>query len=316
MKIKLNINNKIRKENERKKDEEKINKLKRNGNKEEVKEYRFDTESMSAKLTASKDNVLKLEFGEKRKRAGYVEKKKGTVIKKYVNNFFKNENKLPKNYYRLFIAMTILALASTVLVIKNYRLTDLEDFLTYSLDGNEDVIQASSSIDTKDIANEAVLEQKIEQSNNNIVVTNPAKKEVVEKLVFTKPMDGEISKIFSNDKVIYSKTLELWKTHDGIDIKGEIGKNVSSIEKGKIDKVYNDSFLGYTVVIDHGQGYKSSYSNLSENVPVKVGEIVIKGQIIGQISNTAIGEIKDEPHLHFMLIKDGAVIDPTYIIKN
>lgn len=303
MKIKLNINGKSKKENENK----------RKGNIESVKEYKFDTDSMSAKLISKKDNILKLEIGEKKKRSGYVQK--NAVIKKYVNNFFKNENKLPKNYYRLFVAMVSLAVLSTALVIKNYRFSDMEDFLTYSLEKDE-VIQASSSIDSKDIANEAVLEKKVENKNTSVAVKKEVKKEVIEKLVFKKPMDGEISKIFSNDKVIYSKTLELWKTHDGIDIKGEIGKNVSSIEKGKIEKVYEDSFLGYTVVVDHGQGYKSSYSNLSNNIPVKVGEIVIKGQIIGKISNTAIGEIKDEPHLHFMLIKDGVVIDPTYIIKN
>lgn len=303
MKIKLNINSKSKKENGNK----------RKGNIESVKEYRFDTDNMSAKLTSKNDNILKLEIGEKNKRSGYVEK--NAVIKKYVNNFFKNENKLPKNYYRLFVAMVCLAIASTALVIRNYKFSDMEDFLTYSLD-KDDVIQASSSIDSKDITNEAILEKKVEEKNTNVATKKEVKKEIIEKLVFTKPMDGEISKIYSNDKVIYSKTLELWKTHDGIDIKGDLGKNVFSIEKGKIDKVYDDSFLGVTVVIDHGQGYKSSYSNLSENVPVKVGEIVIKGQIIGQISNTAIGEIKDDPHLHFMLIKDGVVIDPTYIIKN
>ncbi len=305
MKIKLNIKNKLKKENE--------NNIRRKDNIEKVKEYKFDTDSMSAKLISKEDNVLKLEIGEKKKRSGYV--KKDTIIKKYVNNFFKNENKLPRNYYRLFVAMVCLAILSTALVIKNYNLSDMEDFLTYSLDKDE-VVKASSSIDTNDMTNEAILEKKVEEKNTNVIVNKPIKKEVVEKLVFTKPLDGEISKIFSNDKVIYSKTLELWKTHDGIDIKGEIGKNILSIEKGKIDKVYEDSFLGYTVVIDHGQGYKSCYSNLSENIPVKQGEIVIKGQIIGQISNSAIGEIKDESHLHFMLIKDGAVIDPTYIIKN
>lgn len=300
MKVKLNINNK----------------LKMKDNQEKVKEYKFNTENMSAKLTTAEDNVIKLEIGENRKRNGYIENnEKEGKIKKYVNNFFKNENKLSKNYYRLFLAMLALSIASTVLVIKNYKFADLEDFLTYSLNG-EQVVQASSSIDTSDITEEAVLKQNLAQTSNNVVTKPVEKKEVIEKLVFKKPLDGEILKIFSADKVIYSKTLELWKTHDGIDIKGNIGQSVYSIEKGKIEKVYNDSFLGYTIVIDHGQGYKSSYSNLSENVPVKQGEIITKGEILGQISNTSIGEIKDEPHLHFMLMKDGEIIDPTYIMKN
>lgn len=309
MKIKLKINDKFKKEN-------KSESVKKSNNEKTVKEYKIDTESMSAKLTTAEDNVIKLEFGERKKRTGYTGIVGDGKIRKYAMNFFKNENKLPKNYYRLFVAMLFLAVLSTALVIRNYKFTDLEDFLTYSLD-SEDVIQASSSIDTTDVANEAILKKEEDKKvTTPVVVNNPVKKQVVEKLVFTKPLDGEIQKIYSSDKVIYSKTLELWKTHDGIDIKASIDQNVFSIEKGKVDKVYEDSFLGYTVVIDHGQGYKSSYSNLSENIPVKQGDIVTKGKVIGQISNTAIGEIKDDTHLHFMLIKDGNIIDPTYIMKN
>ena len=306
----LKINNMLKKEN-------KNDNKKRSNNENIVKEYKIDTESMSAKLTTAEDNVIKLEYAQRKKRAGYTENNKSGTIKKYAMNFFKNDNKLPKNYYRLFIAMLFLAVLSTALVIKNYKFTDLEDFLTYSLD-SEEVIQASSSIDTADVTNEAILKKEEEKQNvsNPVVVNKPVKKQVVEKLVFAKPIEGEIQKIYSLDKVIYSKTLELWKTHDGIDIKSDIGQSVFSIEKGKVDKVYEDSFLGYTVVIDHGQGYKSSYSNLSENIPVKQGDIVTKGKVIGQISNSAIGEIKDDAHLHFMLIKDGNIVDPTYIMKN
>lgn len=306
----LKINNKLKKEN-------KNDNKKRSNNENIVKEYKIDTESMSAKLTTAEDNVIKLEYAKRKKRAGYTENNKSGTIKKYAMNFFKNDNKLPKNYYRLFVAMLFLAVLSTALVIRNYKFTDLEDFLTYSLD-SEEVIQASSSIDTADVTNEAILKKEEEKQNvsNPVVVNKPVKKQVVEKLVFAKPIEGEIQKIYSLDKVIYSKTLELWKTHDGIDIKSDIGQSVFSIEKGKVDKVYEDSFLGYTVIIDHGQGYKSSYSNLSENIPVKQGDIVTKGKVIGQISNSAIGEIKDDAHLHFMLIKDGNIVDPTYIMKN
>lgn len=306
----LKINNKLKKEN-------KNDNKKRSNNENIVKEYKIDTESMSARLTTAEDNVIKLEYAKRKKRAGYTENNKSGTIKKYAMNFFKNDNKLPKNYYRLFVAMLFLAVLSTALVIRNYKFTDLEDFLTYSLD-SEEVIQASSSIDTADVTNEAILKKEEEKQNvsNPVVVNKPVKKQVVEKLVFAKPIEGEIQKIYSLDKVIYSKTLELWKTHDGIDIKSDIGQSVFSIEKGKVDKVYEDSFLGYTVVIDHGQGYKSSYSNLSENIPVKQGDIVTKGKVIGQISNSAIGEIKDDAHLHFMLMKDGNIVDPTYIMKN
>lgn len=301
-------------------------KTNKNGKREkgQIKEYKINLEKRTAKLTQNQDNIIKVEFPkeEMKKRKGYIEENatKKIEIRKYYDNFFKNKNGLSKSYYRLFLAMFALAIISTAFVLQKYNVSNIENFVTYSLDKDQETVKASSSIDSKDMIKEAVLKeentkQTIKQEENKSTV----KKEevvVVPKLEFCSPLDGEISKIYSIDKVIYSKTLESWKTHDGVDIKGEIGTGVVSIEKGKVEKVYEDSFLGYTVVVDHGQGYQSVYANLSENIPVKVGQIVTKKQLIGQISNTSIGEIKDEPHLHFMLMKDNAIVDPTYVLKN
>lgn len=277
--------------------------------KNKIKEYRVQTNTQEAKVVSESDNVLKLEISEKKKRAGAAQKNETKVIKvdELFHNLFRNKNKLSKKYYVLLIAMFGLAIFSTVLAVNTYQESNLENFFTYQL--NDTAVTASSSVDTSEIGNEAVLKEEQEKVvvKQNIVVEP--------KLEFTAPMEGDILKLYSIDKVIYSKTLESWKTHDGVDIKGTIGQNVKSIEKGKVDKIYEDSFLGYTVVIDHSQGYKSSYSNLGENIPVKEGQIVSKGQILGQISNSSIGEIKDEPHLHFMLYKDNQVIDPTYILN-
>lgn len=55
-------------------------------------------------------------------------------------------------------------------------------------------------------------------------------------MTFSKPLNGQIQKPYSIDKVIYSKTLELWKTHDGIDISSQIGENVKSIEKEQLKR--------------------------------------------------------------------------------
>lgn len=290
---------------------------------EQIKEYKINLEKGTAKLTTNQDNIIKVEFPkeEMKKRKGYIEENtiKKVEIKKYYDNFFKNKNKLSKNYYRLFLAMFVLAIISTAFVLQKYNVSNMENFVTYSLDKDQETVKASSSIDSKDMIKEAVLkEENIKQNIKQEEKKNTVKKEevVVPKLEFCSPLNGEISKIYSIDKVIYSKTLESWKTHDGVDIKGEIGTGIVSIEKGKVEKVYEDSFLGYTVIIDHGQGYQSVYANLGENIPVKVGQIVTKKQLIGQISNTSIGEIKDEPHVHFMLMKDNAIVDPTYVLRN
>lgn len=136
-----------------------------------------------------------------------------------------------------------------------------------------------------------------------------------EKLIFSKPLEGEIQKIYSPEKVVYSKTLNKWKTHDGIDIGTTLGALVLSMEKGEVVRVYDDALLGKTIVISHIAGYYSEYANLDENVFVSVGDKVVKGQRIGRVGNTAKSEVEDLPHLHLAVYLGEQSVDPTYIFE-
>ncbi len=254
-------------------------------------------------------------------------KRKGSKINiaEFIKNFFLNKKQIKLNYYLLLFAMIILCTGSIYFTVSTYK-DGAEEYLTLtalSVYENNDVgiyedknteqteEQIVKIIEQKQEVNNAINQNKVVQAVDN-VVKQVAKKEV-EKIEFIKPITGDILKIYSIDKVIYSKTLDMWKIHDGIDIKGELGSIIVASEKGTVEKIYNDSFYGNTVVISHLQGYKSSYSNLNDTMYVEVGQEVKKGQKIGQIGQSAIGEIKDEPHLHFMLYKDNENIDPSNI---
>src|SRR5574344_299537 len=287
-------------------------------------------------------NITKLEDAEskedksvKRTRKGaYKENDKSREInidlKKYSDNLFKNKNKLSKGYYLLLFFMVALGAVSVTVTSKAYNLFAKEHYNLYADTNSEDTISTMSKVEDGDNSNKNSKEEIKTDTNlitgttsNNSEKTNTQSKSntktttkttnTVKPLSFLKPIAGDIQKPYSIDKVIYSKTLELWKTHDGIDISAKIGTSVKAIEKGTIEKVYDDSFYGITIVIDHGQGYRSSYSNLDKNTSVKEKQVVSKGQVIGKISNTSIGEVKDEPHLHFTLFKDNVNVDPTYI---
>ena len=216
-----------------------------------------------------------------------------------------------KNFKKIFIAMVMLLILTTTLNIQyrnffsndNYQSNDVS---SVSVSSNIDNLNVDENI-KNNVNEESVKATKAEEK----VVT----KKVEEKLVFSAPLKGEIQKMYSTDKVIYSKTLEQWKTHDGIDISADEGTEVKSIEKGIVDSVQNDSFYGTTIQIEHKSGYRSVYCNLDENVYVTVGESVVKGQKIGKVGNTSIGEYLDSPHLHFMLYLNEESIDPTYIFQ-
>lgn len=261
----------------------------------------------------------------RRRKGAYVKDNKKINIKKSLENLFRNKGNLSKGYYVLLFGMLVLGTASVAITFKAYNLFAKEDYDFYEQSSDNEknnVVSTISSIDEnanegENLVNSNAAEAKKSETkgSSNTNTTKTKNKVTVKPLTFSKPLNGQIQKPYSIDKVIYSKTLELWKTHDGIDISSQIGENVKSIEKGTVEKVYDDSFYGTTVVIDHGQGYKSSYSNLNSKVSVKEKQTVTKGQVIGKVSNTSIGEIKDEAHLHFTLFKDNNNVDPTYIFK-
>ena len=261
----------------------------------------------------------------RRRKGAYVKDNKKINLKECFDNLFRNKGNLSKGYYVLLFGMLVLGTASVAVTFKAYNLFAKEDYELYAQNSDNEennVVSTISSIDEnanegENLVNSNAAEAKKSEtkSSSNTNTTKTQNKVTVKPLSFSKPLNGQIQKPYSIDKVIYSKTLELWKTHDGIDISSQIGENVKSIEKGTVEKVYDDSFYGTTVVIDHGQGYKSSYSNLNSKVSVKEKQTVTKGQVIGKVSNTSIGEIKDEAHLHFTLFKDNNNVDPTYIFK-
>ena len=143
------------------------------------------------------------------------------------------------------------------------------------------------------------------------------------------PVKGEVIKAFSKEEMQYTKSLDLWETHEAVNIGCSLGTEVKSAAKGKVVDIYNDekveksrkSGYGLTVVIEHENGFRTVYANLADNVKVKKGETVDTGAVIGVVGDTSVREaVKDNgPHLHFGLLqkkdKDYETVDPLAYIK-
>ena len=176
--------------------------------------------------------------------------------------------------------------------------------------------QQDTTNTTKESANN-VAENKT--ANTNVeTVTNTENSNVENsntELKFIAPVAGEISKDFADDTLAYSNTLEEWTTHLGIDIKAERTSVVVASEAGKVESIKNDPRYGLTITIDHGNNYKTVYSNLLTTEFVQTGETVEKGQTIATVGDTASFEVLDEPHLHFEMYLDGKAVNPTLYFK-
>lgn len=95
--------------------------------------------------------------------------------------------------------------------------------------------------------------------------------------------------------------------HWGLDIDGDLGSAVWSIDNGVI--VYSGwSYNGYgnLVVVDHGNGWQSLYAHLNE-IYVGCGESVFQGTILGGLGTTGNSS---GPHLHFELIYGSTKVNP------
>ncbi|RXT08873.1 M23 family metallopeptidase [Ammoniphilus sp. CFH 90114] len=96
------------------------------------------------------------------------------------------------------------------------------------------------------------------------------------------------------------------RTHKGLDIAGVSNRGIKASDNGKVVQAGWNGNYGKSVIIDHGNGYKTLYGHLS-SVSVSVGDVVQKGDKIGVMGST--GE-STGTHLHFEIIKNGSNTNP------
>ena len=76
------------------------------------------------------------------------------------------------------------------------------------------------------------------------------------------PLEGETSNDYSNGELVKSKTLNEWRTHDGIDLKAAANTPVKAVADGTVESITEDAMWGVTVTVSHQNGYESIYCGL------------------------------------------------------
>ncbi|MDE5937440.1 MAG: M23 family metallopeptidase [Ruminococcus sp.] len=122
-------------------------------------------------------------------------------------------------------------------------------------------------------------------------------------------MDNVLA-MFSGGELVKSITTGSWQTHNGIDIAAEVGSEVYAISNGEIMEINNDPVWGVTVLLDHHNGYVTRYCGLSDGLEVQLGDMMVSGDLIGTVGNTADIESALSPHLHMEILHNGNYIDP------
>ena len=124
--------------------------------------------------------------------------------------------------------------------------------------------------------------------------------------------NGSVYKHHDPSLQVFNQTTSDYRVHLGIDIATDMNAEVYALYDGTVENIWEDPMLGYCLTVNHGNGLRSTYKNLSGSYPtgVEIGATVKAGQAVGYVGDSAMMEIADEPHLHFEMSLDGETVDP------
>lgn len=188
------------------------------------------------------------------------------------------------------------------------NITDIEDNSNNTTDDTKKVENTNNTEDTSDKENSS----ETSSTQNNSEASNFNLFDVSKEMTW--PVSGQIVMNYSTDTAIYDKTLDLYRTNDSICISAPEGTDVLASADGIIEKIFVDNEKGNSVVINHGNGWISTYSQLTENLNVSVGQVVDMGEQIGQVSLPSNYSVLLGPHLDFTVKKDDLSSDPLLVL--
>lgn len=134
----------------------------------------------------------------------------------------------------------------------------------------------------------------------------------IEEFEISLPTSGVISKGHDSTIQVWSETMGDYRVHLGIDIATDEGAPVYAAADGTVSKIWDDALMGRCVAISHGGEIYTFYKNLDSTLAagIKEGSQIKGGDKIGEVGNTAIAELADEPHVHIEMTVKGLAVDP------
>ncbi|MBI3392371.1 MAG: peptidoglycan DD-metalloendopeptidase family protein [Nitrospirae bacterium] len=122
------------------------------------------------------------------------------------------------------------------------------------------------------------------------------------------PAPGVVSSRYGNRKDPFTGEVRF---HRGVDIAAPEGSPVAPIMPGKVVFSGEKGGYGNVVVVQHDDGYVTTYAHNAKNM-AKVGDVVDQTTVIAVVGKTgrATG-----PHLHFEIARNGRTVDPGRFVE-
>jgi len=123
------------------------------------------------------------------------------------------------------------------------------------------------------------------------------------------PVNGDVILGYSPNSVVYDPTLDQYRTNDSVYISSSEGTDVLAAADGVVSEVVEDETKGNYVVIEHENGWKTTYGQLAD-ITVSEGSAVSKGDVLGVVAAPSVYSSAMGPHVEFMVTLDDVTVDP------
>ena len=221
------------------------------------------------------------------------------------SNFAKKCKELFKNggfvvtFVCLLLALTVIL---SVTIATNRAKKKYEEDTTTPPIKNEQTTSVPSNDGT---------EGTVSSPTHNETESRPTSAEV-EEFKLSLPAQGVIAKGHDATIQVWSETMGDYRVHLGVDIQTAEGAPVYAAADGTVTKVWDDALMGRCVAIAHEGDVYTFYKNLDSDLAdgIEKGASVTRGQKLGEVGNTAIAELADEPHIHIEMTVNGLAVDP------
>ena len=203
-------------------------------------------------------------------------------------------------YLSLFICVCLVAFGGILFTNKNLnKLVASKD--TINKDNEINLVkEKNDSIPTSTGSKENLEKAKEKQENKS------------SKLSF---LGTKVVREYSEKEPSYSKTLDVWEIHKGLDIAAKDGDKIRSILDGTVKSVYSDERYGTSIELSYADNITVIYSGIKENVSLEKGDTVKEGDCIGYVGNTTNVENEDGTHVHVEAYKNDKAINPLSLLE-
>lgn len=231
-------------------------------------------------------------------------------------NFKKNDDIRKQNrivYIILASSLAVLAILISLSVISSRKGTDKTESPEKKVTENVFETEMPTEMPTDMPETESSVQDAAESETDGVDAGAEAEDVLPD---FFPACAGCVIKEFSDTVPVYSRTMEDYRTHSGVDIAAPVGSDVYAAATGTVGAVWEDPMNGCSITLIHKGGAVSTYSNLSrESIDaLKPGMSIQGGDVLATVGDTSLVEIADESHIHYELAIDGVTVNPAEYI--